>query len=278
MPIKSYRPITPARRYLTTADFSELTPKKKQPKKPRKLFASKHSKGGRNSEGRITIRHQGGGHKRKYRYIDFLRDKREIPGTITSIEYDPNRTARIALVTYADGEKRYMIAPNGVAVGTKVLNSDSADILPGNTLILSAIPVGTLIHNLEVEPGKGARLARSAGVFAQLVAKDGEYCHVKMPSGELRLLHSQCKATIGQIGNLEHENLTIGKAGRSRWMGIRPTVRGVAMNPVDHPMGGGEGKASGGHPQSPWGTPAKGYKTRNNKRTDAFIVSRKRRK
>lgn len=276
MPVKTFRPITPARRFMTTADFSVLTPKKDQPKKPRKLLQPKASAGGRNSTGRMTVRHQGGGHKKKYRLVDFQRAKKEVPAKVASIEYDPNRSAYIALLNYKDGEKRYVIAPQNLAVGTEIVSSEKADIKPGNSLSLSSMPVGTLIHNIEVVPGKGGKLVRSAGVFAQLMAKEGDYCHVKLPSGELRLLHSNCRATIGQISNTEHENITIGKAGRSRWLGIRPTTRGVAMNPIDHPMGGGEGKASGGHPQSPWGTPAKGYKTRNNKRTDAFIVNRRR--
>ena len=276
MAVKTFRPITPARRYLTVADFSGLTPKKKQPKKPSSLFQSLSKKGGRNSYGRITIRHQGGGHKRKYRVIDFLRDKKDITASVASLEYDPNRTAYVALLNYEDGEKRYIVAPINLAVGAKIVSGDGADIQPGNSLSLSLIPVGTMIHGLEVEPGKGSKLARAAGVFAQLVAKEEDYCQVKLPSGEIRQLHPLCRATIGQVSNPEHENLTIGKAGRNRWLGIRPTVRGVAMNPIDHPMGGGEGKASGGHPQSPWGTPSKGYKTRNNKRTDAFIVKRRR--
>jgi len=275
MPVKTFRPITPARRYMTVADFSQLTPKSEQPKKPRKLKSSLHSQGGRNSYGRITMRHQGGGHKRQYRVIDFMRNKLEIPGTIASIEYDPNRTAFIALVNYADGEKRYILCPQNVTVGSKVIASDKADIQPGNHIVLNAIPVGTLIHNVEVEPGKGGKMVRSAGQSAQLTSKDGEMCQVKLPSGEMRFLNKACRASIGSISNAEHENLTIGKAGRSRWMGIRPTVRGVAMNPIDHPMGGGEGKASGGHPQSPWGTPSKGYRTRNNKRTDRFILKRR---
>ena len=276
MALKTYRPVTPTRRYLTSADFSELTPKKKQPKKPRALFQPMKRSGGRNVYGRITSYQMGGGHKRKYRVIDFMRDKLEIPGTIASLEYDPNRSAWIALVNYADGEKRYIIAPLNLKVGASVLASDRADILPGNNLSLSSIPVGTLIHNVEIEPGKGGVICRSAGGFAQLMAKEGVYCQVKMPSGEIRFLHSSCRATIGQISNPEHENITIGKAGRTRWLGRRPNVRGVAMNPIDHPMGGGEGKASGGHPQSPWGTPSKGYKTRKNKRTQAFIVKRRR--
>jgi large subunit ribosomal protein L2 len=276
MAIKSFKPITPSLRYKNVADFSLLTPKKKQPKKPRKLLSSLTKTGGRNTFGKMTVRHIGGGHKRKYRVIDFLRDKREIPAQVASIEYDPNRSAYIALLQYADGEKRYILAPLNLNVGDKVIASDQADIKPGNNLALSAIPVGTLIHNIEGEPGKGGKVARSAGNFAQLMAKEGEYCQVKMPSGEIRLVHSRCRASIGQLSNPEHENIAIGKAGRNRWLGIRPTNRGVSMNPIDHPHGGGEGKSSGGgHPRTPWGVPTKGYKTRNNKRTNAFIVKRR---
>jgi large subunit ribosomal protein L2 len=276
MPIKSFKPTTPSLRYKNVADFSILTPKSEQPKKPRKLVAPLTKSGGRNVYGRMTVRHIGGGHKRKYRVIDFARDKREIPARVASVEYDPNRTAYIALLNYADGEKRYIIAPLNLSVGDTVLASESADIKPGNNLSLASIPVGTLIHNIETEPGKGGKLARSAGNFAQLMAKEGEYCQVKMPSGEIRLLHSLCRASIGQLSNTDHENISIGKAGRARWLGIRPTNRGVSMNPIDHPHGGGEGKSSGGgHPRTPWGVPTKGYKTRNNKRTDAFIVKRR---
>jgi large subunit ribosomal protein L2 len=276
MPIKSFKPTTPSLRYKNVADFSILTPKSEQPKKPRKLVAPLSKSGGRNVYGRMTVRHIGGGHKRKYRVVDFARDKREIPAKVASIEYDPNRTAYIALLNYADGEKRYIIAPLNLSVGDSVLASESADIKPGNNLSLASIPVGTLIHNIETEPGKGGKLARSAGNFAQLMAKEGEYCQVKMPSGEIRLLHSRCRASIGQLSNTDHENISIGKAGRARWLGIRPTNRGVSMNPIDHPHGGGEGKSSGGgHPRTPWGVPTKGYKTRNNKRTDAFIVKRR---
>ncbi|MCM2276555.1 MAG: 50S ribosomal protein L2 [Oligoflexia bacterium] len=276
MAIKSYKPTTPSLRYKNTADFSVLTPKKEQPSKPRKLVSSLTKTGGRNTFGKMTVRHIGGGHKRKYRVVDFRRDKREIPAKVASVEYDPNRTCYIALLNYADGEKRYILAPLGLNVGDKVLASESADIKPGNNLSLSSIPVGTLIHNIEVEPGKGGKMARSAGNYAQLMAKEGEYCQVKMPSGEMRLIHSRCKASIGQLSNTDHENISIGKAGRNRWLGIRPTNRGVSMNPIDHPHGGGEGKSSGGgHPRTPWGVPTKGYKTRNNKRTDAFIVKRR---
>jgi len=273
MAIKSFKPTTPSMRYKTVADFSVLTPKKKQPKKPRKLMQSLVSSGGRNSLGKMTVRHRGGGHKRQYRVIDFLRNKREIPAKVASLEYDPNRTAYIALLHYADGEKRYILAPLNLNVGDPVVSSDTADIKPGNNLPLSAIPVGTLIHNIEVEPGKGGKLSRSAGGYSQLMAKEDVYCQVKMTSGEIRLLHNRCRASIGQISNTDNENITIGKAGRKRWMGFRPTNRGVSMNPIDHPHGGGEGKSSGGgHPRTPWGFPTKGYKTRHNKRTDAFIV------
>lgn len=276
MAIKSFKPITPSLRYKTVADFSVLTPKKAQPKRPRSLEVSLTKSGGRNALGKMTVRHIGGGHKRRYRVVDFARTKFGIPGKVVSLEYDPNRTAYIALVNYTDGEKRFILAPLNLQVGDQVLASDDADIKPGNHLSLRNIPVGTLIHNLEVEPGKGGRLVRSAGSFAQLMAKEGEYCQVKMPSGEIRLLHSRCRASVGQLSNTDHENVTIGKAGRARWLGIRPTNRGVSMNPIDHPHGGGEGKSSGGgHPRTPWGVPTKGYKTRNNKRTDAFIVKRR---
>ncbi len=277
MAIKSFKPITPSLRFKNVADFSILTPKKKQPRKPRSMVVALNKTGGRNQFGKMTVRHIGGGHKRKYRVIDFSRDKREIPAKVASLEYDPNRTAYIALLNYADGEKRYILAPLNLNVGDPVIASDQADIKPGNNLSLSAIPVGTLIHNIEVEPGRGGKLGRSAGGFAQLMAKEGEYCQVKMPSGEIRLLHSRCRASIGQLSNTDHENMAIGKAGRNRWLGIRPTNRGVSMNPIDHPHGGGEGKSSGGgHPRTPWGVPTKGYKTRNNKRTDAFIVKHRR--
>ncbi len=276
MAVKTFKPTTPSNRYKTVADFSVLTKKKDQPSKPRSLTVALTKSGGRNQFGKMTVRHIGGGHRRRYRKIDFLRDKLEIPGKVASLEYDPNRTAYIALINYADGEKRYILAPLGLKVGDPVLASDKADIKPGNNLSLSAIPVGTFLNNLEVEPGKGGKLSRSAGGYAQLMAKDGIYCQVKMPSGEVRLLHSRCRASIGQLANTDHENIALGKAGRNRWLGVRPTNRGVSMNPIDHPHGGGEGKSSGGgHPRTPWGVPTKGYKTRNNKRTDAFIVKRR---
>lgn len=272
MAIKTYRPTTPSRRYLTTADFSVLT--KKAPEKS--LLQSKSSTGGRNNSGRITTRHKGGGVRQNYRMIDFKRDKVGIPAKVTALEYDPNRTAFIALLQYPDGEKRYILAPINLNVGDQVLSAEDADIKPGNTLSLRNIPVGTLIHNIELRPGKGGQMVRSAGAYAQVLGREDEYTQIRMPSGEVRKILMDCRATIGQIGNTDHENITIGKAGRARKMGIRPTVRGVAMNPVDHPMGGGEGKASGGLPRSPWGWYTKGLKTRNNKRTDAFIVKRRR--
>ena len=275
MAVKSFKPITPTLRYKTVADFSVLTKAADLPSRPRKLTESLSKSGGRNVYGRITVQQIGGGHKRQYRLVDFKRDKENIQGTVISIEYDPNRTAYLALISYVDGDKRFIIAADGLKVGDKVIASDQADIKPGNNLKLSFIPLATFIHNIEVEPGKGGKLSRSAGAYAQLMAKESEYCQVRMPSGEIRLIHANCKASIGQVSNLEHENVTIGKAGRTRWMGIRPTVRAVAKNPVDHPMGGGEGKSSGGrHPCTPWGKPTKGYKTRKNKRTDAFIVKR----
>jgi len=277
MALKTFKATTPSLRYKTVADFSGLTPKKSQPHRPARLLQALTKSGGRNTLGKMTVRHIGGGHKRKFRVIDFARDKIGIQAQVISLEYDPNRTAYIALVSYMDGEKRFILAPQGLSVGDRVLASAEADIKPGNHLPLSAIPVGTLIHNLEMVPGRGGRLARSAGNFAQLMAKEGTYCQVKMPSGEMRLIHGDCRASIGALSNQEHENMSIGKAGRARWLGVRPTNRGVSMNPIDHPHGGGEGKASGGgHPRTPWGVPTKGYKTRNNKRTDAFIVKRRR--
>lgn len=272
MAVKTYRPITPSRRFLTTLDFSGLT--KKKPEK--RLLESTKSKAGRNNTGRIMVRHQGGGVKRHYRIVDFKRDKMGIPAKVAALEYDPNRTAFLALLNYADGEKRYILAPLNLNVGDPVISSDDADIKPGNNIVLKNIPVGTLIHNIELRPGKGGQLVRSAGAYAQVLGREGEYGQVRMPSGEVRKILLDCRATIGQIGNTDHENITIGKAGRARKMGVRPTVRGVAMNPIDHPMGGGEGKASGGLPRSPWGWYTKGLKTRNSKRTDDFIVKRRR--
>jgi large subunit ribosomal protein L2 len=272
MPIKAYKPTSPGRRFQTVQVFDDITTS--DPHKP--LVESLHRSGGRNNHGELTSWWRGGGHKRLYRIIDFKRDKHDIPGKISTIEYDPNRSARIALVTYADGEKRYILQPSGMKVGDSVIAGENVDILPGNALPLKNIPLGTMIHNVELRPGKGGQIARSAGSAVQLVAKEGDYASVKMPSGEIRHISIVCYATVGQVGNLDHENVSIGKAGRQRWLGNRPHVRGVVMNPVDHPHGGGEGKTSGGrHPVSPWGLPTKGYKTRNRKSTDKFIVQRR---
>ena len=269
---KAYRPTTPARRFYTVTSREELTVEKPL----KSLLEPGRKSGGRNSVGRISVRHHGGGHKRQYRVIDFKRDKIGIPARVASVEYDPNRSARIALLHYADGEKRYILQPAGLSVGMKVVAGPEADILVGNALPLKNVPVGTTIHNIELRPGKGGQLARSAGGSAQLVSKEEHEALVKLPSGEVRRVPLNCTATIGQVGNLDHENVSIGKAGRTRWLGKRPTVRGVAMNPVDHPHGGGEGKTSGGrHPVTPWGQPTRGYKTRRNKRTDRAIVSRR---
>jgi large subunit ribosomal protein L2 len=272
MPIKTYRPTTQTLRYRTTIVNDDITTR--HPHKP--LLEKKNRTGGRRNSGDMTMRFIGGGHKRKLRIIDFKRGKTGIPATVVSIEYDPNRSPRIALLAYADGEKRYILQPEGLKVGQKVVSGPEADILVGNALPLRNIPPGTQIHNLELKPGKGGQMVRSAGGAAQLVAKEAEYALVKLPSGETRKISQDCMATIGQVGNLDHENVTIGKAGRSRWLGKRPHNRGVSMNPVDHPHGGGEGKTSGGrHPVTPWGQPTRGYKTRNNKRTDKFIVNRR---
>jgi large subunit ribosomal protein L2 len=272
MPVRKYKPTSPARRQMTVQTFDELTADR--PHKP--LTEPLRVSGGRNNAGEQTSWWRGGGHKRLYRIIDFKRDKRNITATVTTIEYDPNRSARIALVTYADGEKRYILQPLGLKVGDTIVAGDSVDILPGNCLPLGHIPLGTTVHNVELKPGKGGQMARSAGAGVQVVAKEGNYVSVKLPSGEIRKVHMECVATVGQVGNLDHENVSIGKAGRSRWLGRRPHVRGVAMNPVDHPLGGGEGKTSGGrHPVTPWGVPTKGYKTRRNKRSDRFIVQRR---
>jgi large subunit ribosomal protein L2 len=269
MGIKDYKPVTPSLRSQTVSTFEEIT--KEEPEKSllRKLTKS----GGRNNVGRVTSRHRGGGHKRRYRVIDFKRDKFSIPARVVSIEYDPNRSARIALLHYADGEKRYILAPNLLEVGAKVMSGPEAEIQVGNALPLKNIPVGSIIHNIELKKGKGGQLVRSAGGSAQLLAKEGSYGHVRLTSGEVRLVHLECFATIGQIGNMDHENISIGKAGRSMWLGKKSRVRGVAMNPIDHPMGGGEGKSSGGrHPCTPWGIPTKGYKTRKNKSTTKYII------
>ena len=272
MPIKTYRPTTPTRRFQTVVSRHDIT--KDKPEKS--LVESKKGSGGRSSTGRVSSRFIGGGHKQAYRIIDFKRDKAGVPAVVAAIEYDPNRTSRIALLHYVDGEKRYILQPEGLKLGQKVVSGPEADILVGNALPLKNIPPGTTIHNVELKPGKGAQMVRSAGGAAQLVAKEGEYALVKLPSGETRKVSQDCMATIGQVGNLDHENITIGKAGRMRWLGRRPVNRGVVMNPVDHPHGGGEGKTSGGrHPVTPWGQPTRGYKTRNNKRTDAFIVNRR---
>jgi large subunit ribosomal protein L2 len=272
MGIKSFKPTSAARRFYTVSDFKEIT--KSEPE--RSLIEKQNSTGGRNNNGRITSRFRGGGHKQRYRLVDFKRDKIGIPATVAAIEYDPNRTARIALLHYADGEKRYILAPDGLAVGATLLASRNADIKPGNSLTLRYIPPGTSIHNIEIRKGKGGQLVRSAGVAAQLMAKDGAYAQVRLPSGEIRKVHLDCRATVGQVSNIEHASISLGKAGRSRWLGRRPHNRGVTMNPVDHPMGGGEGRSSGGrHPCSPWGQLTKGLKTRNNKRTDGMIIRRR---
>jgi large subunit ribosomal protein L2 len=271
MAVKKFVPTSPGRRFMTVRTFQEIT--ETEPEKS--LLEPLKKKAGRNAQGRITVRHQGGGHKRKYRIIDFKRDKTGVPAKVATIEYDPNRSANIALLHYADGEKRYILAPVGVGVGTEILSGEGADIKPGNAMPLKAIPVGTLIHNIELKIGKGGQMVRSAGAAAQLMAKEGKYAQVRLPSGEVRLVSQECMATIGQVGNLEHENITIGKAGRSRWLGKRPTVRGVVMNPVDHPHGGGEGKAPIGRksPVTPWGKPTLGYKTRKkNQKSDQYIV------
>jgi len=273
MGIKTYNPVTPGLRGKTGYTFEELTTAKPY----RRLLAPLKQKAGRNNKGRITIRHHGGGHKKKYRRVDFRRDKLDIPGVVETIEYDPNRTPRIALVKYADGERRYILAPLDLKVGDHVLSTNGeAEILPGNALLLKNIPVGTNVHNVEMTATRGGQIARSAGAFVTLMAKEGNYAMLKMPSGELRKIHLECRASIGQVGNLERSHIQIGKAGRNRWLGWRPYVRGTVMNPVDHPHGGGEGKTKGGrHPVTPWGKPTKGYKTRSNKRTLKFIVKRR---
>ena len=270
MALKKYSPTTPGRRFMTGADFSELTTTSPE----KSLLRPLRKTGGRNSKGRVTIRHRGGGHKRRYRLIDFKRDKFGVPAKVTSIEYDPNRTARITLLQYADGEKRYILAPLGIRVGDILTSGPDAEIKPGNALPLTNIPLGIPIHNLELIPGKGAQMVRSAGGSATMMAREGNFARVRLPSGEIRLVRVKCMATIGQLGNQEHEGINLGKAGRKRWLGRRPKVRGVAMNPIDHPHGGGEGKSSGGrHPCTPWGKPTKGYKTRKkNKASNKYIV------
>jgi len=276
MALKSYKPHTPGQRYKTTLVFDELT--KKEPEKT--LLKPNPKSGGRNNNGRITSRRRGGGHKRHYRVIDFKREKFGVPARVAAIEYDPNRSANIALLIYADGEKRYIISPEGLKVGDQVVSGSDAPVKKGNALPLKNIPAGTQVHNIEMKPGKGAQIARGAGAGAQIMAKEGKYVTIKLPSGEMRLILETCFATIGQVGNKDHQNVTLGKAGRKRWMGKRPKVRGVAMNPVDHPMGGGEGRTSGGgHPRTPWGKPTKGYKTRKkNNQSNKYIVARRKKK
>jgi large subunit ribosomal protein L2 len=274
MGIKKYRPTSPGRRFMSVSTFEEITTDTPE----KSLLAPLYKHAGRNNQGKITVRHQGGGHKRQYRLIDFKRNKDGIPAKVATIEYDPNRSSRIALLNYADGEKRYILAVHGLKVGDVVVSGPDVDIRPGNTLPLANIPVGTVIHNVELQPGKGGQLVRAAGASAQLMAKEGKYAQVRLTSGEVRLVRLECRATVGQVGNLDHENVNIGKAGRSRWLGKRPTVRGVVMNPVDHPHGGGEGKAPVGRksPMSPWGKPTLGKKTRKkNSPTDKYIVRRR---
>lgn len=273
MAIKKYKPYTPSRRYMTTSDFSDITSTKPE----KSLLEPLKKSGGRNHHGHVTSRHRGGGHKRAYRVIDFRRDKHGISARVSTIEYDPNRNARIALLTYVDGEKRYIIAPLGMKVGDSLMSGPEAELRTGNALPLSAIQLGTLVHGIEMRPGQGAKIARGAGTFAQLMAKEGKLVLLRLPSGEVRRVLGACYATIGQVGNEDHQNLVIGKAGRSRWLGRRPKVRGVAMNPVDHPMGGGEGRSSGGrHPCTPWGKPTKGYKTRKKKKSSNNMIVKRR--
>jgi len=271
--IKKFKPTSPGRRFMTISTFEEITTDKPE----KSLTVGLRKKGGRNNKGRLTVRHKGGGSRRKYRIIDFKRNKTAVPAKVASIEYDPNRSARIALLKYFDGEKRYILCPVNLKVGDIIVSGGKADIKAGNSKTLKEIPTGTLIHNIELKPNQGGKMVRSAGSTAQLMAKEGNYAHIKLPSGEVRLVHLECRATIGQVGNVIHENLSSGKAGKSRWLGIRPTVRGVVMNPVDHPMGGGEGKSAGGrHPVSPTGIPAKGYRTRKkNKLSNKYIVKRR---
>jgi large subunit ribosomal protein L2 len=273
MPVKKFKPLTPGRRAMTVSNFSDLTTT--EPEKS--LLSPLKKTGGRNAYGRVTARHRGGGHKRMYRIIDFKRDKDGVPAKVATIEYDPNRSARIALLHYVDGEKRYILVPEGLKVGDTVVSGPDADIKPGNALPLANIPVGTVIHNIELSPGRGAQMVRSAGAGAQLMAKEGDMAHIRLPSGEVRLVRLECRASIGQVGNVEHENITVGKAGRSRWLGRRPQTRGLAMNPADHPHGGGEGRSPVGRktPVTPWGYPTLGYKTRKAKPSDRLIVRRR---
>jgi large subunit ribosomal protein L2 len=271
MAVIQLNPRTPGQRFMQVAEFTDLAPKAPE----KRLLAPLGGSGGRNNLGRMTSRHRGGGHKRRLRIIDFKRNKDLVPATVAALEYDPNRSANIALLHYADGDKRYILAPQGIKPGDRVESGPQADIKPGNALALKDIPVGTVVHGVELKPGAGAQLARGAGAQVQLMAKEGKFALLKLPSGEQRMVLAACRATVGQVGNLEHENISIGKAGRSRHLGKRPHVRGVAMNPVDHPHGGGEGRSKGNHPQSPWGMPTKGYKTRGKKTSDRYIVSRK---
>jgi large subunit ribosomal protein L2 len=275
MPVKERKPINSSSRFQTYLTFEEITSDR-----PHKALTKGKSKtGGRNNQGQLTSWWRGGGHKRRYRVIDFKRDKHGVPAKVASVEYDPNRSARIALLNYADGEKRYILWPNGLKMGAEVVSGPAAEVNLGNAMPLRRIPLGTVVHNIELKIGKGGQMVRSAGAGAQLMARDGDWAQVKLPSGEVRRVHVECYATVGQVGNLEHENVSIGKAGRNRWLGYKPHNRGVTMNPVDHPMGGGEGRTSGGrHPTTPWGVPTKGYKTRNNKRTDGMIVRRRNKK
>ena len=272
MAVKSFKPTSPGRRFQTVSSFEEITTDKPE----KSLLLPLKRSGGRNCYGRVTARYIGGGHKKMYRIIDLKRDKRDIPATVATIEYDPNRSSRIALLNYKDGEKRYILAPKDLVVGDVVMAGEEAEFRLGNALPIRRIPIGTLIHNVELKQGKGGQIVRSAGSFAQIMAKEGSYAQLRLPSGEVRLVHQECYATIGQVGNLDHEKISIGKAGRNRWLGKKPRVRGVAMNPVDHPMGGGEGRSSGGrHPCTPWGVPTKGYKTRKNKRTDQYVIKKR---
>lgn len=272
MAVRKYKPTSAARRGMSVSSFSDITKSKPE----RSLLEKQSKSGGRNNLGRITSFQRGGGHKRRYRRIDFKRDKWDIPAKVAGIEYDPNRSARIALLHFADGEKRYILAPLGLSVGSSILTSRQAEIQPGNTLPLESIPLGTIVHNIELKPGKGGQMVRAAGGGAQLMAREGKYATLKLPSSEMRRILVRCLATVGQVGNLDHENVSIGKAGRSRWLGKRPNVRGVAMNPVDHPHGGGEGRTSGGrHPVTPWGVPTKGHKTRKKRASNKFIVKRR---
>jgi len=272
MSIRKYKPVTPSQRFTSVSAFTEITRKKSE----RSLTKTKKSHAGRNSAGRITVQHRGVGNRRKYRKIDFKRDKLNIPAKVVSVEYDPNRSARIALVHYVDGEKRYILAPNGLKIGAVVMSGQDAEPTVGNVLPLSRVPLGMDMHNIELQPGRGGQLVRGAGLSAVLMSCEGAYANVKLPSGEVRMINVNCTATIGQVGNVDHESTSLGKAGRSRWLGIRPTVRGVAKNPVDHPMGGGEGRATGGHPQSPWGQYAKGMKTRKkHSKSTKLIISRR---